>query len=63
MIAYSNAEGASAVNGDIGEGGSLVVECCNMVDGEEDCTNTYGNPLIFPNKKCDFVGIAFGKFG
>jgi len=63
MIAYSNSDGANSVGEDIGEGGSLLVECCNFVSNifgeEEECTNTYGNPLIFPDKKCDFVGIAF----
>lgn len=58
MIAYSNQEGA----GSGGEtGGNLLVECCNFINGgeNEDCTTTLGNPLIFPKKKCDFLGLAF----
>ena len=60
MIAYSNQDGAGA-GGETG--GNLLVECCNYVNvGEdEDCTTTVGNPLIFPKKKCDFLGLAFGK--
>ena len=61
MIAYSNQEGADS-GGETG--GNLLVECCDFVgngeEKEEDCTTTVGNPLIFPTKKCDFLGLAFG---
>merc|ERR1712232_1036101 len=56
MIAYSNQKGAD-VGGETG--GNLLVECCNYVGGEEDCTTTMGNPLIFPKTTCDFLGLAF----
>jgi len=60
MIAYSNEEGADS-GGETG--GNLLVECCDFVgngeEKEEDCTTTVGNPLIFPTKKCDFLGLAF----
>ena len=46
MIAYSD--------------NNLLVECCNIVGGEESCTEQDGN-LNFPNQNCDFVGIAFCK--
>jgi len=56
MIAYSNQEGAD-------QGGetenNLFVECCDFTgDGEEDCSSTSGNPLIFPTRACDVVGVA-----
>ena len=36
--------------------------CCDFTDdGEEDCTSTSGNPLIFPTTACDVVGVAMGK--
>ena len=58
MIAHSDQNGA-----DLGgeTGGNLLVECCNLVDGEEECTTTNGNPLTFPTTTCDFLGLAFGK--
>lgn len=58
MIAYSDSSGA-VQGGEVGE--NLLVECCNFVNGEEDCSTTTGNPLIFPTNTCDFLGIAFGK--
>lgn len=57
MIAYSDQQGA----GSGGEtGANLFTECCNIVNGEEDCTNFDGQ-VQFPKQKCDFVGMAFGK--
>eukprot|EP00814_Leptocylindrus_danicus_P007508 CAMPEP_0116035010 /NCGR_PEP_ID=MMETSP0321-20121206/20043_1 /TAXON_ID=163516 /ORGANISM="Leptocylindrus danicus var. danicus, Strain B650" /LENGTH=474 /DNA_ID=CAMNT_0003511621 /DNA_START=97 /DNA_END=1521 /DNA_ORIENTATION=- len=57
MIAYSNSPGA-VTGGEAGE--NLLVECCDFLpNGEEDCTSTTGNPLIFPTKTCGFLGIAF----
>ncbi len=40
---------------------NLFVECCDVNEqGEESCTESDGG-MVFPNAKCDFVGIAFGK--
>ena len=60
MIAYSNQIGADK-GGETD--GNLLAECYSFVNGEEveDYTATNGNPLIFPTKKCDFLGLAFGK--
>jgi len=56
MIAFSNQEGAD--QGGEGEN-NLFVGCCDFTDdGEEDCTSTSGNPLIFPTTACDVVGVA-----
>ena len=46
MIAYSN--------------NNLFVECCDIVNGEESCTDKDGD-MEFPQQNCDFVGIALGK--
>ena len=58
MIAYSNQQNANA-GGETG--GNMFVECCNMVNGEEQCTETVG-AIEFPTQKCDFVGFAFGMY-
>ena len=56
MIAYSNQQNAN-IGGETG--GNMFVECCNMVNGGEECTETIGD-IEFPTKACDFVGLAFG---
>ncbi len=58
MIAYSNQDGAAA-GGELG--GNLLVECCDMNNGVESCTETTGTTLNWPTRTCDFVGIAFCK--
>jgi len=57
MIAYSDQQGANK-GGETG--GNLFIECCNISNGEESCTSTTGG-VVFPKKKCDFLGIAFGE--
>ena len=40
--------------------GNMLTECCDFLgDEEEDCRNW--DRLHFPSRKCDFLGIAFGK--
>ena len=57
MIASSNDAGAN--NG--GEsGGNMMVECC-QTDGPEDEDCEFWPFMTFPQKNCDFLGIAFGK--
>jgi len=59
MISYSDNDGIFNGGEDGGDLG-LLVECCNYLFGErEDCTETLGNPLIFPTTTCDSLGIAF----
>ncbi|GFH53475.1 hypothetical protein CTEN210_09951 [Chaetoceros tenuissimus] len=54
MIAYSDQ--ANANQG--GEsGGNFFTECCNIVNGEEDCTSTFGK-VEFPKQNCGFLGMA-----
>eukprot|EP00537_Pseudo-nitzschia_pungens_P010281 CAMPEP_0172389320 /NCGR_PEP_ID=MMETSP1061-20121228/6230_1 /TAXON_ID=37318 /ORGANISM="Pseudo-nitzschia pungens, Strain cf. pungens" /LENGTH=502 /DNA_ID=CAMNT_0013119439 /DNA_START=241 /DNA_END=1749 /DNA_ORIENTATION=+ len=58
MIAFSNQEGADR-QGDIG--GSLLVECCQVLgpgEDDESCT-TAMNSMVFPKERCDFLGIGF----
>ena len=57
MIASSGDNGANA-GGELG--GNMFTECCNYVNGQEDCQNW--NRLHFPTQTCDFLGIAFGTF-
>lgn len=59
MIAFSDEPNADK-GGESGQ--NLLVECCNMVNGDEECTTTTGNPLIFPSQTCGFLGLAFCKF-
>ena len=55
MIAHSTDENAQQA----GEsGGNMLVECCQMEDGEEDCE--FYDYMTFPEDSCDFLGIAFG---
>ena len=57
MIAHSNDPGAD--QGGESEG-NMLTECCDFLgDEEEDCRNW--DRLHFPSRKCDFLGIAFGK--
>merc|ERR1719491_2456813 len=53
MIAANTDPGAN-LGGEIGV--NLFTECCDLVDGEEDCVSWAG--LKFPQQSCDFVGIA-----
>ena len=57
MIAYSD-QGSDGIEND-GNYGEIFVECCDIVDERESCTETEGS-LILPNQQCDFVGFAFG---
>ena len=55
MIAHSTDDGAQQA----GEsGGNMLVECCQMIDDEEDCE--FWDEMMFPTDSCDFLGIAFG---
>mmetsp|Transcript_13683 Transcript_13683/g.19919 ORF Transcript_13683/g.19919 Transcript_13683/m.19919 type:complete len:512 (-) Transcript_13683:65-1600(-) len=58
MIAYSDQVNAG-MGGETSQ--NLFVECCNNVSvgEEEDCTTiSMGNPLVFPTRTCDHLGIA-----
>ena len=61
MIAHSTDAGADRgeifPEDDEGEGWNHITECCN--EGEEDCMIMKG--LVFPDRPCDVLGIAFGK--
>lgn len=56
MIAHSDDQGAQ----EAGEsGGNMLVECCDLIEGDEDCEEW--DFFRFPERSCDFLGIAFGK--
>lgn len=57
MIAHSNDQGAN-FGGE--RGGNMLTECCDFIGGEEENCEAWDR-LVFPERKCDFLGIAFCK--